>query len=248
MYLLHKILPAFFSPIGIAILACLWALAFRSRRAAFLAALVLYVSAIPIVGDFALKRLENAAPPVALEDLPEAQIVLVLGGVINVTEDAAGRPISHLRDEGDRFEAGIAIWQAGKAETLMFTRGTTPWNTGPSEGDFLAARAEARGVPPSQIRLTERATTTEEEARAVARLGLVEEPIILVTSAYHMPRAARVLRYEGVKIAPYPVDFRYDQGAINVLSFVPNAAAFYNTSLGIREAIGRLYYRVKYPL
>ena len=70
--------------------------------------------------------------------------------------------------------------------------------------------------------------------------------MILVTSAFHMPRAMRVFENQGLDVTPYPVDFLKGAGKLDVLDFFPTAAAFSRSNFFVREIIGRLYYSLKY--
>ena len=70
--------------------------------------------------------------------------------------------------------------------------------------------------------------------------------VILVTSAFHMPRAKKVFQNQNLKIIPYAVDFRSVAKDIDVLDFLPQANAFKASSFYFREIIGRLYYSLRY--
>ena len=72
------------------------------------------------------------------------------------------------------------------------------------------------------------------------------ERVILVTSAYHMPRAKMLFDRAGVKSIPHPTDFKSSGGHLDWMSFVPSAGGLSKTSGGIRELIGRFYYRIKF--
>ena len=107
--------------------------------------------------------------------------------------------------------------------------------------------AEKLGVPSGIIFLTENVQNTDQEAKAAANLLNKEVPnIILVTSAFHMPRAQMVFEAAGIAVSPFPVDFLSNADNTKVMDFMPDAEAFRDTSFFIREIIGRLYYKLKY--
>ena len=69
---------------------------------------------------------------------------------------------------------------------------------------------------------------------------------VLVTSAYHMPRAQRLFERAGLTVMAYPVDFQVSAGrTLNVIDFLPTAEAFKTTEMAWRETIGRVYYEFK---
>src|SRR5712692_5074435 len=105
-------------------------------------------------------------------------------------------PLGEWSEAVDRFETGIALFQAGKAPLLVCTGGWVSWYPAAKpEGEVLAERAAVLGVPRRHMLVTNKVTNTAEEAPAVAR-QLRELPsttadaqIILVTSALHMRRS-----------------------------------------------------------
>jgi uncharacterized SAM-binding protein YcdF (DUF218 family) len=70
---------------------------------------------------------------------------------------------------------------------------------------------------------------TAAEARAVAKL-LGGEGFVLVTSAYHMPRAMLLMRRAGLDPSPAPTGQRVGAGRDGWRAMLPNAA-----SLGLSE-------------
>ena len=80
---------------------------------------------------------------------------------------------------------------------------------------------------------------TEEKA------GRSGPRIILVTSAFHMPRAKMLFERQGFEVEPFPVDFQNsDRSKTTILSFVPSAQALAKSETAMREGIGVLYYLV----
>ena len=62
----------------------------------------------------------------------------------------------------------------------------------------------------ARVTLEAGSRTTRENARQVAALlgPRCQEPWLLVTSAWHMPRAMIEFESVGCRVTPYPVDFR----------------------------------------
>ena len=248
MLVIHKLLPLIVSPLGLVL--GLWLLAFVLRRTllAWLGLAVLLVCALPATGTAVWKTLEADYPYQPISAVEPADAVVVLSGMLNGFEHQ-GEAVPEWGASVDRFFAGVALYKADKAPLVIFTRGYWPWLSLPPEGELLARQAIALGVPDSKILLTDLVTNTEDEAREVKNVmtfgGL--KRVILVTSSYHMPRARMLFTRAGVETVPYAVDFQ-GQGALDWLSWVPSADGFAGTSSGVREWIGRLYYRVKFLL
>ena len=103
------------------------------------------------------------------------------------------------------------------------------------------------GVPKKDILLTENVENTDQEAKAIKKILLLDNPkVILVTSAFHMPRAQLVFEAAGINVIPFPVDFIIGAGKFTFMSFIPSAGSFSSTSFFVREMIGRTYYSLKY--
>ena len=94
---------------------------------------------------------------------------------------------------------------------------------------------------------------TAEEAAAVAALlrdrgvgGVGTAPNdLLVTSAYHMPRAVALFERAGLRVTPFPVDFGQDAARhFSLLDLLPNGRALAETETALRELYGRAVYRV----
>jgi uncharacterized SAM-binding protein YcdF (DUF218 family) len=81
----------------------------------------------------------------------------------------------------------------------------------PSHATTLARAAISLGAPADRIVKIEQAHDTEEESHAVRAL-IGDAPVALVTSAWHLPRAAALFRQAGVDILPCPADFLAKSG------------------------------------
>jgi uncharacterized SAM-binding protein YcdF (DUF218 family) len=78
----------------------------------------------------------------------------------------------------------------------------------------LAGAARSLGIDPARVTVIDSALDTEDESRAVARI-VGRSRVALVTSAWHMPRAAALFRGAGVDFVACPADFvgREDRAA-----------------------------------
>jgi uncharacterized SAM-binding protein YcdF (DUF218 family) len=182
----------------------------------------------------------------SIAEMNMADSIVVLSGMIEPIMTKQG--IAYEWVDPDRFFAGIELIKAGKANTIIFTGGILPWqeNIQP-EGQVLAKFAESYGVLASQIIITKDVENTRDEAQAVREILTQNNlnKIILVTSAFHMPRASNLFRKEGIEVQTYPVDFKAGISSITPVDFFPSADAFYMFQFALRELIGRVYYSIK---
>lgn len=244
MLILHKILPVFFLPLGLGIVVVMVGAMLRKWIVVWAGVVLLWMLSMPVTGDWLIRRVEGVDKRVVIESLEQADAVVVLGGMV---EQVPGVRYGEWGEAVDRFEGGIEVFRAEKAPLLIFMGAKMPWTPDARpEGDILAERAELLGVSGEAIRVTGKVGNTAEEAIAVKELlAELERPnVVLVTSAFHMNRAALLFRNAGIKVQPFPVDFRATYyREMTLVDFLPSAAGMENSELAIREMIGTLYYK-----
>ena len=256
MIYLSKIAPLFLLPIGVTLVLLISGFVFR-RRVYFIVAIgLLYNGSIPLVGRQALKLIEGDAIRCPPQSAPTGDAIVVLSGGRIVAPGTS--KISEWTD-ADRFFGGVELYQAGKAPLLVFTGGAAPWEpSAPSEGEILVGFARRCGVPAEAVMTTGRVYNTAEEAEAVARLLADRshvrpeareklQSILLVTSAFHMPRAKAQFEAKGFRVVAYPVDFLVSsERQITIMDFLPSANALNQTELALREFYGRIFYQIRH--
>lgn len=245
MIYLHKLLPLLVSPI-VLVLSCILYGVFRNKRAFIFTGLsLLYLASTPLVSDRLFLLVENPAPPRDVDALSRADAIVVLGGMLftAVTNQGIVAEWSDL----DRFFGGLRLYKAGKSSRLIFTSGQFPWqNNRMIEGALLKQFAETQGIPEADIWTTEPVQNTEQESLAIKKLLIQENPsILLVTSAFHMPRAKQLFEKAGFTVQTYPVDYRVQSSQLTPMDFLPGSRALDLTSLAVRELLGRMYYQIK---
>lgn len=216
-----------------------------ARRAAWATlGFVLLVSLVP-VGQILLRPLESrypVAPP-----MPVPAGIIVLGGGERIDSSARwGRP--ELNDGADRFTAALALAHRYPKARVIFTGGSGAVRdsgsaaTGASVArDFFAEQ----GLAAERLILEPRSRNTTENAShsfALIRPGPGDH-WVLVTSAFHMPRAMESFTRAGWSgLTPWPVDFRSaDLRSRLNWSFVENLQVL---DTALHEYLGLLVYRV----
>lgn len=97
------------------------------------------------------------------------------------------------------------------------------------------------GVPKNDIIIHDKPKDTKEEAiRTKTLLGT--KPFILVTSAYHMPRAMALFRKEGLNPIAAPADIRIN---INKYISIPSGNNMKNTEIALHEYFGLLWAKIR---
>ena len=246
MIYLHKILPVILSPLFIIIILFIFGVIFNSARIGIFSIILLAIISLPIVSNHLIQFLERDYRLTKVDKVQDADAIVVLSGMvrsINAEEDLH----YEWTDASDRIFAGIELVKKGKSPKLVLTQGILPWSLGKPEGSFLRKVAIDQGVDAEKIILTGEVENTEQEAFETARLLVKSNPtIILVTSAFHMPRARQIFEAAGLNVEPFAVDFRQETKKLAVNDFIPTAEALKDSSFFVREMVGRAFYALKY--
>lgn len=215
------------------------------RALVVLAILLLSICALSPLGNILLYPLESQFPPWdASRGAPDG--IIILGGPID-SDVSAARHTPVIRNAADRIIAGAALARKYPNARIIFTGGSPDLLSNDArEADYAAMVFEKLGIPRSRMMFERRSRNTFENAEFSKALADPKpgERWLLVTSAYHMPRAVGLFRKAGFAVEPYPVDWRL-RGLADLISFTPIATdGLALTDLAVREWMGLAAYRL----
>lgn len=98
--------------------------------------------------------------------------------------------------------------------------------------------AVSMGIDEKNILTQEEAKDTFEEAQYVKKI-VGDKTFILVTSAYHMPRAMKLFKQNGLNAIAAPTDFLQENPSVYTRG--PNATELRKTQVAMHEYIGILW-------
>lgn len=216
MFVLSKWMSAITQPMFW--LALWWGVALlllgRRRRAAvamlwagLLALGLLGFQALP---DALLRPLENRYPVPTAQQVDGHVGVIVLGGAMGRPEVFQAHGQVPLGESGERMSVPVGLMRQHPRMELVFSGGEGRLlTTGVSEAELARAFYAQQGLDMARVTLESGSRTTRENAQQVARLlgERCRQPWLLVTSAWHMPRAMAEFAAVGCQVTPYPVDF-----------------------------------------
>lgn len=232
------------SVLSVLLLAGLWAL-WSGRpdlgRGLFTVA-VLGWAAIGLspLGNLLLRGIESRHPVPQVAG-PVAGIV-ILGGAEDPVGTLAWGPPS-LNEGGERFFAALELARRFPDAPVIFTGGSGRLRRAALPEAEVARRVlTGAGLDPARLILEGASRNTAENAR-LGRALAPDRPgqWLLVTSAFHMPRAVETFCAAGwQEVTPYPVDFRSQKGS--GLRWAP-AESIVAVNLALHEFIGIAVYR-----
>lgn len=219
-------------------------LLFRGRRraglvAALLGLLVLSLFSLPAVANRLWSALESDAVSTQRQGVTY-DVVVLLGGAVS----AFGATTDQVAwgDNVDRLTVTFDLLRAGTARSVIVSGGHLRDGL-PTEAEYLARQLEAWGIEPARVIVEGKARNTAENARFTK--ALIEErgfrSVLVVTSAFHLPRSLACFRAVGLEPDARPVDFRMREPSADSRWF-PRAGALADSSHAIREFSGRLIY------
>jgi uncharacterized SAM-binding protein YcdF (DUF218 family) len=212
----------------------------RRQRAAMCcfvcAAVIAYAGSTAIIAGLLLRPLEQAYPPLDPKaPLPSVKFIVVLGADYTPSEFV---PITAQlgRESLLRAAEGIRLARQLPDARLVVSGGAPSPSYAPARG--YQQLALALGVPDESIIVLDQAVDTAGEAREVAAY-VRREPFLLVTAAYHMPRAMRLITAAGVTPIPAPTGqfIQVDDG-LQWKDLLPRSGALRITEASLHEYLG----------
>jgi uncharacterized SAM-binding protein YcdF (DUF218 family) len=247
-FVLSKLLGFFTIPSNLVVLigiGSFFLLPTRFARAgrwlAFASLVILAILGFSPLGNALIIPLENRFPPWdASRGAPDG--IIVLGGAIN----GAGRGNAVMLNEGgERLTVVAKLARRYPNARIVFSGGSGALlNNGDAEAKFALYVLESLGVARGRIILEDHSRNTVENA--VYSKAIIQphpgERWLLVTSAYHMPRAIGVFRKAGFPVEPYPADWR-TRGVEDALHpFAAISEGWQRTDTAVHEWLGLAVY------
>jgi uncharacterized SAM-binding protein YcdF (DUF218 family) len=179
------------------------------RALALAAILILAAAATSPIGLLLIAPLEDRFPPPPA-DLPPPEGIIVLGGAIDDMASAA-RGQTIFDEGGERLTEAVILAKRYPKARIVYAGGSASL-TGGTSTEALQAREfmVAMGVAPERVTIEDKSRNTDENARFTAAIVHPQpsQRWIIVTSAFHMPRAMGVFEKVGFHPIAYPVAFR----------------------------------------
>lgn len=207
---------------------------------------VLFIALFTNTGAVMMAGLENRYPRPDLTTPPTCAIVL--GGGIN-TSASARRDTYIFTRAADRYVEALRLARLYPDMRILITGGDSALSGNINgEAEPAAKFFIDQGVDESRLVLEEKARNTIENARLTAevlRQENIEGPCLLITSAYHMPRAVPLFEGQNVEVIAWPADIRTDGSVHFKVIFDRPVINATMVSTAMREWLGTLFNRFR---
>lgn len=194
---------------------------------------VFYLLSTGFVSELLVKSLESRYVP---PSEPCGDVVVVLGGgALKDTPDVDGDGQLCGR-YANRVLTGARL--AKKWSLPVIISGGQLYEDSGKEAEIAKRAMLTLGVPQGEIISEDQSLTTSQNAKYTKEI-LQEygfQKPVLVTSAFHMPRAVQTFNLQGVEVIPYPADYLVNvQPVFHYKKLRPNAEALDNSVLILQE-------------
>jgi len=200
------------------------------------------------VRDALTRPLEFQYQALKVAELPAAPMAIVLlgGGIREKAPEYNGR------DELGRFAMMRTLYAARIARAtglhIYATGGKPLTHDAETEGRVMRRWLIRFGVPEAMVHAEVAASNTWQNAVYIKKIldkqGI--HRIVLVTSAWHMPRSVWCFKAQGLDVVAAPTDYLTKQSVYDVRSYFPRWDILADSGNALHEYLGSLWYRLRY--
>jgi uncharacterized SAM-binding protein YcdF (DUF218 family) len=189
-------------------------------------------------------------------EMPKAEAIVVLGGTTR--SKSYPRTGVDLGERSDRIVYASQLYKQGKAPLIIVSGGRIDWKDygDPESADMATVLVNDLGIPRTAIIEEPDSLNTYENAINIQKILVKRhiKKVLLVTSAFHMPRSLRIFRKLTMDVIPAPSDYlaaqiTLDEAGRNweaaMLGAIPDAQRLSDFTTALKEYIGTWMYTVK---
>ena len=209
--------------------------------------LLLIASSFSFLPSVLLNSLEHQYQPIKL--LPKnINKIIVLGG--GVRSDTSMPPNTQLKAASlSRLIEGIRLYhlyqQQHQPVTLILSGGRVFGS--PAEAGVMQNIAIILGVNSKDIKLEAGSRDTYEEALYLKK-QVGNQPFLLVTSAYHMPRAIALFKKLGLQPIAAPTQYMSDPNKNSFDTYLPSTNYLVMSNVVIHEYLGQWWGKLMHEI
>jgi len=220
----------------------------KKRRALRIAVAILFVISNPLISNIVAKLYETKGVEVA-SLTSQYDYAIVLGGFANLDSPYDDDRLN-LGMVPNRLSQTIDLYHQKKIKKIVLSGGNGNL-VGNQENEALNTAEYLRriGIPNSDIIIDEKSRNTYENFKySKELLKNVDNTskILVITSAFHVPRSRLIAKKAGVKCDFFPTDFFYEDWELAPSKiFIPDEDRMKMWQVLIKEWFGLLAYKLR---
>lgn len=240
VYIFSKLFAGFFLVPGVFILAFFLIFLFTRgviRGFSLVCALALYALSTPFVPNLLLSSLEN--PRSTCGRYADTVVILSGGSVL-------GQELSLGNESLKRAVYGLKVAKERSLPVVFSGAGHKSVSEADSFEQTIKNIYKPFDVKIDEITLEDRSLDTYENAKYTKEILGEKSNILLVTSAYHMPRAKLLFEYFGFRVTPCATDFKVEDGErLHWSDILPSMGKLRDSQTALREYFGLLNLKIR---
>lgn len=160
-------------------------------------------------------------------------------------KDTAG----YFNASADRFIQAVLLYRSGKIRNLLITGGNGKQEVEEfNETIWTKQQLQIMGVPDSVVLFEDESANTADNAvnaKKILPSADLAPPYLLITSAYHMPRASLIFKNAGIEHVQYPCNYFEGKGKFSFWDLLPNPNILHGWNTFLKETVGYWLYKIK---
>lgn len=220
----------------------------RKRRALRIAIGTLFITSNPIIGNFVATIYEAKGVEVAALTA-QYDYAIVLGGFTNLKSPYDADRLN-LNSAGNRLSQTVDLYYQRKIKKIILSGGNgNVFGNQENEAINAAAYLKRVGIPAEDIIIDEQSRNTYENFKYSKELLLENnntDDILVITSAFHVPRSRLIAKKAGISCEFFPTDFYVKDWELTPSgTIIPNDDCLKMWQLFIKEWFGLMAYKLK---
>jgi len=155
----------------------------------------------------------------------------------------------YFNSTADRFIQVVKLYKLGQIKHILISGGNGKVEEKSfREGEWVKGELKAMGIPDSVIFVEDRSNNTADNAKYAKQILdslQLQPPYLLITSAFHMPRALLIFRKSGLKTVAFPCNYTSGMGSFSGWDLLPTPSVLLGWDTYLKETAGYLWYKLK---
>jgi uncharacterized SAM-binding protein YcdF (DUF218 family) len=205
-----------------------------------------YLLSMPLVAGALMGSLESypALTETQIKNPQADAIVILAGGRLRYQPEYDGDTVSAISLQRLRYGA----WLKRRTLLPLYVSGGSTRSEPRAEAELMQDVLQKEFNVAVDV-VEKQSKTTYENAKFTAELLKQNNhhSILLVSNAFHMPRAVEAFEAFGINVTAAPTVYISKQkGGLLITDFLPSAYAFKESYYALHEMLGRLWYKLRY--
>ncbi len=200
----------------------------------------------PLIPTLLLHSLEKRYTPIDVSKITDKDAhvsILVLGGGHGFDDRLPANALLSPQALG-RLSEAIRLYRQLPNSRLIFSGFSASGRT--TQAEMLQNAAEVLGVQKESTSLQEEPANTHQEILTYGQSFPRKNTVILVTSAYHMPRAVLLAQQYELNFIASPANFRLKGSRTHQWVGTPSTQNIENLDLALSEYASLAWYKLKF--